>query len=496
MSGDSPELGYCLTHADRAAAADCDQCGAAMCTDCIRPVRLEILCPTCAARDALKEPLPQASAAMSFLQPMTRPTPSIAVPTVAGPAVPPPSQPTPAPIPVRRDQSLEVPAAHPDPPQPEPSRRLPEGWFDPDTGPALHPDPSPRVALPRFPPTPAPPSGPNSPVGAAAQPGDRLGSSATSLRDLALYCVGFFVVVLLLSMLLELPLVLAHRAANGGSATEPRDLLHPGKLSPALWSALQALSQWGQFGGVLLFTYLFGRKRAGFDLKSIGFDPARFRLSDVGYGLMLAAILFLWLLGLGSIAGWYSVAPASSPVEGLTILWVGFLILLPAAALEEVVVRGMIGNLLARKYGAAVAVLGSSGLFAALHMLNPGFSSHPFAFLGIFLAGIYLSMAYLATRNLWLAIFLHTGWNLLEGPVFGLPVSGLQIPFTVFQTTALGPAALTGGEFGPEAGLLLCGVVIAQMALYFYFRDALAPRPELSPESDPGTRDWRGAAAP
>jgi hypothetical protein len=98
------------------------------------------------------------------------------------------------------------------------------------------------------------------------------------------------------------------------------------------------------------------------------------------------------------------------------------------------------------------AVLLSSMVFGTLHFLNP--NANWFSAVGITLSGIFLAYAYLATRKLWLPIGLHIGWNLFLGPVFGFPVSGLESSGLI-KAVVDGPLLFTGGEFGPEAGLLL-----------------------------------------
>ena len=50
---------------------------------------------------------------------------------------------------------------------------------------------------------------------------------------------------------------------------------------------------------------------------------------------------------------------------------------------------------------------------------------------------------------------LHTGWNFFEGTVFGFPVSGLGDFPRIIDQAVNGPARITGGLFGPEAGLVL-----------------------------------------
>ena len=61
---------------------------------------------------------------------------------------------------------------------------------------------------------------------------------------------------------------------------------------------------------------------------------------------------------------------------------------------------------------------------------------------------------WLRTQQLWLPIGLHIGWNFFEGVIFGFPVSGTET-FRILNHTVSGPSLLTGGDFGPEAGLIL-----------------------------------------
>jgi hypothetical protein len=74
--------------------------------------------------------------------------------------------------------------------------------------------------------------------------------------------------------------------------------------------------------------------------------------------------------------------------------------------------------------------------------------------------GLLFAWAVIRTGRLWLAIGLHFGWNLFEGLVFGFPVSGLAT-VTLIQTTVDGPTLWTGGEFGPEAGLVVLPALAA-----------------------------------
>ena len=89
---------------------------------------------------------------------------------------------------------------------------------------------------------------------------------------------------------------------------------------------------------------------------------------------------------------------------------------------------------------------------------------------GLTLAGLFLAFGYTQTRQLWLPIGLHIGWNFFEGTVFGFSVSGMDWPTLILQRPQ-GPELITGGAFGPEAGLIqLPALIIGGLLIYFYTR--------------------------
>lgn len=138
-------------------------------------------------------------------------------------------------------------------------------------------------------------------------------------------------------------------------------------------------------------------------------------------------------------------------VGGRGALLGGILLFVPAALAEELPCRRYLLPTLTQAWGGRAALVVTSVLFGALHCLNPG--ATPLAFLGTTAAGVMLGLAYQWTGQLWLPWALHFAWNFAEGSLWGMPVSGLLAP-SVVRTQLHGPALWTGGEFGPEAGLL------------------------------------------
>ncbi len=111
---------------------------------------------------------------------------------------------------------------------------------------------------------------------------------------------------------------------------------------------------------------------------------------------------------------------------------------------QELLFRGYMLQTIEAHSNRALAVAVSAVLFMAAHggaLLAAGII--PAA--NLLVAGILLGIAFTVARNLWLPIGLHFGWNFLQGPGLGLPVSGQDIHggVALMQTTLTGPPAIT-----------------------------------------------------
>jgi uncharacterized protein len=170
------------------------------------------------------------------------------------------------------------------------------------------------------------------------------------------------------------------------------------------------------------------------------------------------------------------------------INWAGFrtvaaemvaalLLLILAAAFEELVFRGYAFQTLLRGAPAVVPILLFSIYFGWAHWGNPDRTL--FSTVNTALAGVWLSIAYLRTRNLWFPTALHFAWNWTMGVFFGIPISGLQIERPLLVTSSDGPVWLTGGNYGSEGGAAATIVLIAATAVIWRARWL-----RVSPEMD------------
>jgi membrane protease YdiL (CAAX protease family) len=131
---------------------------------------------------------------------------------------------------------------------------------------------------------------------------------------------------------------------------------------------------------------------------------------------------------------------------------------------EELLSRGYHLQTIASGTNLFWGVTISSAIFVLLHLGNP--NATWVSAEGIFFAGLFLAYGYIRTRQLWLSIGLHIGWNFFEGVVFGFPVSGLDI-YRLIRIQVHGPEIWTGGAFGPEAGLIVLPSLILGVLLIY-----------------------------
>lgn len=227
---------------------------------------------------------------------------------------------------------------------------------------------------------------------------------------------------------------------------------------------------------VTLATYLARRWVDRRTFTSLGLDWNGQARRDLLAGFFIPAgimgVIFLveWRLGWLELRGFaWEFGPVSLIARTVPVMFLTFILI---GWSEELLGRGYWLQNLAEGVNLPFGVAASSLLFGLLHAVNPHASWMAVA--GVTLAGLFLAYAYLRTRQLWLPIGLHTGWNFFENTVFGFPVSGLNM-LGVLVHVDTGPAWLTGGAFGPEGGLIIVpGMLLGAALVYAYTRGRLA----------------------
>jgi uncharacterized protein len=172
-------------------------------------------------------------------------------------------------------------------------------------------------------------------------------------------------------------------------------------------------------------------------------------------GVALGAVLFSLTIGLIALLGAYHVTGANPWTVVLPVLAIS----ITSGIGEELLFRGILFRIMEEGLGSLWALLISGLIFGLLHVGNP--NATLVAGLAIAIeAGILLGAVYMLTRRLWLAMGLHLSWNLVQGGVYGVAVSGNEMQ-GLLESTLSGPAWLSGGAFGAEASIFAVIVCLA-----------------------------------
>jgi uncharacterized protein len=252
-------------------------------------------------------------------------------------------------------------------------------------------------------------------------------------------------------------------------------------VSAGVLFARQTHGTWGSIAltwvlalSLFAIVVLVERFTVGRSIAQIGF-PRKNAVRDFALGLLIGTVLFCAVIALLTVTGHYHVDALHVTAD----LAIAALLFLPGAAIEELLFRGVLFRLLEEWSGTWIALAVSSILFGVAHLANRGATAE--SALAIALeAGVLLGLAYIATRSLWLPIGLHFAWNFCEGPIFGTTVSGHAVLASAITAHLDGPSWLTGGAFGPEAGIYAIGTcLVASIA----FLAVISARARAGPAS-------------
>ena len=204
-----------------------------------------------------------------------------------------------------------------------------------------------------------------------------------------------------------------------------------------------------------LSLWLCIRKFEHRSFRSYGLSASGSWTRQLLFGLLLGFGTLGLMLAMGLASGICRIELTPDRIK----LWRTVLGFLPAAGLvgvlEELVFRGfLLQHLMVCSTRRAVVV--SSALYALLHLKAPTLTMATSLELGgLFLLGVILSLSYLRTRQLFLAIGLHAAL------AYGARVNKLLIQFSdMFPSWLVGTSRLVNGLMGWAALLGIGGLVL------------------------------------
>lgn len=213
-------------------------------------------------------------------------------------------------------------------------------------------------------------------------------------------------------------------------------------------------------------------------ISDIGFKFRKHWFTNLLEGMVLGAIIFFLIFLIEMSMNWVeieSVVSTDSPVEFAFMFFGRFMGFFAVALMEESFSRGyQIKNISeglymgsgSEKKAIVLALIISSAIFSLMHAGNP--NTTVIGLINLTFIGIFYGYAFVASGSLAMPIGIHTTWNFMQGNVFGFPVSGIAPEIALLKIKEAGPELITGGSFGPEAGLIIfVGIVFGFLALNF-----------------------------
>lgn len=165
-----------------------------------------------------------------------------------------------------------------------------------------------------------------------------------------------------------------------------------------------------------------------------------------GACLLTAVIVIMLVCSLAELQGdWLS--PQWGRVDWVSLFIASFM----AGVSEEILFRGYIQQLLSSRLSPLWAVFIIAAAFSLAHMANGNFTW--ISALNIGLVSLLFSGVTMRTGNLYFAIALHAAWNMFQGYVFSVPVSGIPTE-GIYAMQLSGADWLSGGAFGLEGSII------------------------------------------
>ena len=190
------------------------------------------------------------------------------------------------------------------------------------------------------------------------------------------------------------------------------------------------------------------------------------RLKDFNFGLLIGLLImgfaYFFLLLINELV-FVKIDFDLYKILLSIVLFIG------VSVFEEIIFRGYVLKNLLESFNPFVALFISSLFFSLIHVANPNVTLLGLS--NIFLAGIFLGISYVFTKNLWFPIALHFSWNFFQA-MFGFKVSGLD-SYSIIDFNIVENNSLNGGEFGFESSILSLFIILVSIIfIWRYFKSS------------------------
>jgi hypothetical protein len=222
------------------------------------------------------------------------------------------------------------------------------------------------------------------------------------------------------------------------------------------------------FAFISLFVFFRVTKIEKRNLSSIGFSNDNW-LKKYAFGFLIGIAMMGIIVVILSVFGYITIEKHPSQPVGVSALASILIVLLGwiiQGGTEEIVTRGWLMNVIGARYNITLGLIISSTFFGLLHLGNPNINY--IAILNIILVGLFYGIYVIKANDLWAVCGMHSAWNFAQGNLFGFEVSGLNVEVgSLIDLNLVGNDFVTGGVFGPEAGIISTFVLLSSIFIVF-----------------------------
>jgi len=245
------------------------------------------------------------------------------------------------------------------------------------------------------------------------------------------------------------------------------------------YDPLQGVMPVGQIGGLLSYygfsvfsfvTLVYWRFVEKQTFRTIGFTG---KIVDYLSGALIAVIMLSVIMCVCCISGAMTFLGFDTNAD-IKILIIWLLAFAIQGSAEEIMCRGFLLNSLKKRLSVSQAILISSTVFAALHLITTTLldAAPVYAILGIinlYLISFIFSIISVRRTNIWIACGLHSIWNFILNTIMGLSVSGnTSVSEGVALFSVKETNILNGAEYGIEASIIT--TIVLGMFLFAIIR--------------------------
>src|SRR5829696_1694731 len=235
--------------------------------------------------------------------------------------------------------------------------------------------------------------------------------------------------------------------------------------------------------------YLAGRVLDHRRMSDYAFHFSRKWWTDLGFGLVLGALLLFGVLVVELSMGWVNVTGSFAPSPGepfVATILVGVVAVAAVAFGEEASYRGYPIKNLAEgvgraRWGIGIAVVIAAVYFGLAHTTNP--NATWLTVFNIVIFDLLFGTGYVLTGELALPIGLHFGWDFVQGFVFGVVAEEKQYGSVLVLADDPSATLWTGRPYGVEGGLMgTAAFIVGLLATFAWARSQHRTGLQVTPQ--------------